>query len=253
MNTGFIKSKLLKQMADKSNSTNVNILEANVFKYGRTINISNIANATFTLIQDIVPTLSSSALGSPYFIDSIDEFKLKDTTNNIVNDGYYLLKTNINKLLNNCIGWTNDNIYIYYIKNGLPIKYAESGIYYSPQSNIVKNVVNNIINDPEDGYYYLPNPYNIFYSINGQVSYLSNGTYLLNFNKSYDTNIYIFDINNNIIQPYDKYFININTDMYYINHKLYGKCDIGNMIVCDENILIRCLSGWKYCNFFDID
>ena len=250
LNLGIINSKILKQHSDIHNTTKVNILNAHIFKYGIEIIIDNDISNNFTNIDYTVPTLFGVTSGINFYIDSNDQFKLKNITNNIVSDGYYKLKCNTN-ITTGTIGWLCNNYYLYYIKNGLPDSYAISG-YYVDLINLKLTYVNNlgIASNVTSGNYYYNNPLNLFVcNNNSSVSIIKDGGYkLLYKDPSNNTNNFIYTIKNGITTIHNEYFINIKNNNYYYNQNYVGFCDKGALIITDDKILIRGIDNWKYVN-----
>ena len=261
---------MLKQKADTILSTNINILESHVFKYGRTIEVNHISKNIFTLIKETVPTLSglsgstgstgssgisrssgssgissSSGIFNIFYIDSEDNYKLK-YNNIVVPNGLYLMKTSLNTS-----EWKNV-IQLYNIIDGLPEKYSETGVFVDLNNDISIEVTSNDdIIIPSNGCYYLPN---IFYAVNiidGNVYYFPNNYFYIKINNNaYQDVIVSFENKKGVV--YTDRFINLESSNYYINNKICGTCDSGSIIVCDDIILIKSKTGWKYSNLFDI-
>ena len=239
LNSGIINSKILKQHSDVHNTTQINILDVILDQ--------------FTKTDYTIPTLKGNSSGSQYYIDSSDYFKLKKNNNIIVSDGFYKLKSNINIDNINGVKWCSDNFYLYKIVDGLPLSYANSGYYIDLINNILIYVNNDgIPSDVNNGYYYYNNPYNIFYGGTKNII-IKHGTYILSFkNKKHNINDIIYYVSDGITKIYNGYFININNDKYYYNHKLLGICDNGAFIVCDDKLLIRGIKEWKYTNLLPL-
>lgn len=250
LNLGIIKSKLLKQHSDSNNTTQVNILDTHIFKYGIEIIIDNNILNNYTNIDYTVPILYGLTTGVNFYIDSNDQFKLKNINNNIVNDGYYKLKCNMNITACN-IGWLCNNYYLYYIKNGLPTAFAISG-YYVDLINLKLTFVNElgIASNITSGNFFYDNPYNLFIcNTNSSVSIIKDGTYKLAYKNSNNniTNT-IYTIKNSITTIHNEYFININNNHYYNNQTYLGLCSKGALIICEDKILICGIDNWKYVN-----
>jgi|UniRef100_A0A6C0EDP7 hypothetical protein len=255
LNLGIIKSKILKQHSDVHNTTQVNILDAHIFKYGIDLNIDNDILNNYTNIDNTVPTLYGITSGVNFYLDSSDKFKLKNINNNIVNDGYYKLKCNVNINAGN-IGWLCNNYYLYYIKNGLPDSIAISG-YYVDLINSKLTFVNDlgIALDVTSGIYFYNNPYNIFVcNVNSIVTVLKDGTYKLVYkNPSNNINNIIYTIKNGNTSIHNGYFINIKNNYYYHNQNYLGLCDHGALIICEDKILICGIDNWQYVNLSTLE
>jgi len=227
---------------NNNNNNNKFILNKPIFKCGHSIIINNIINNTFIKIDNNVPSLIES-IGT-YYIDMTNGFKLKDYNNNIVNDGYYKLKSSITYYNIGNIGWKNDKYYLYYIQDGLPIKLAEEGYYADLYHNILIYVdQNKYINDVKDGYYYYNDPYLLFICNNNIIKLLSDGVYIIVYK---DLSDIIYEINDTKTLIYNDYVINIYDNKYYKNQKIIGECNNGDIILTDDNIIIKNNNNWKY-------
>ena len=252
-NLGILRSKILKQSCDSNMSTQVNMLEAHVFKYGYTLNINEIITNTFTKIDNTVPSLTGPA--GCYFFDVSDNFKLKNFNNEIVPNGFYRLKSNIAYYSIGATGWKNDEYYLYNIINGLPTKFAFSGYYIDLDHSILTFIDDNgNSHDATNGIYYYDKPHTIIKSINNIVTVIPDGLYLLQYqSKILDMPYIIFEIINGITNAYNEYFINIHDNTYFYNQKNYGKCNDGTVIVTEEKILIKTLNTWKYIPLLNLN
>jgi len=234
----------------------------NNYVFGKEIIIFNSITYEFTKIDKIITENNNEC----YYFDPFAMFKLKynksptrsltketkdlpssrtmmdnKSLTNVVEDGYYKIKTNSDYFMKDK-NWNNKNYRMYYVKNGKLDHYGPKGYYIDTKSNCITSVsIDGITSDIID-HIYLNWDNRLFscqYNIYEEVK---DGHYeISNFRKR--TGIY--EKKGNTLTIYMDWYINLHTLSIYYHNKFYGLCDNGTFLNNDGNLILLLNNKWK--------